>query len=138
MNCCDHLMSQAAEEITRLLDATESICQRERGEMVRLAGEMNTALDRGLYGVNGELFGRMQGHQQVLTELGRGSAIRAEPVGEKGWRVLRVEVEGLCVFAGADAETEVPAADPSDPPTRASSPEGGAGNGAGDGGGPGG
>lgn len=97
-NCFDWLLSQAAEEITRMMNATEAICQRETNALVRLAGEAATALERGLAGVNEELFARMQQHQQVLTELGRGSVIHAEPVQEKGWRIDWIQVEGLLVY----------------------------------------
>lgn len=95
-------IGELLEENRKLRDATEEICQREQAELARLAGEMNTALDRGLYGTNRECFARMQEHQQLLTQLGRESMIQAEPVGEKGWRCVAVKVEGTCVYGERD------------------------------------
>lgn len=91
-------LEELEQKVRELTDATEGICQRETNELVRLAGEAATALERGLAGVNEELFARMQQHQQVLTELGRGSVIHAEPVQEKGWRIDWIQVEGLRVY----------------------------------------
>lgn len=97
-------IGELLEENRKLRDATESICKLEQAELVRLAGEMNTALDRGLHGANRELFARMHEHQTVLMDLGRGSVIQADPVSEKGWRCVRVEVEGTCVFGERDEQ----------------------------------
>lgn len=57
-------IGELLEENRKLRDATEGICQREQDEMVRLAGEMNTALEQGLTGVNQEHLSRMLERQQ--------------------------------------------------------------------------
>lgn len=95
-------IGELLEELRKFRDATDGICQREQSEMVRLAAEMNTALNRGLHGANRELFARMQEHQTLLTELGRASVIQVDPVGESAWRCVHVEVEGTCVFGERD------------------------------------
>lgn len=96
-------IGELQEELRQLRDATEGICQREMGELIRLAGEANTALERGLIGVNEEIFSRMLEHQALLTGLGRESAIQAEPTEGKGWHVVRVAVDGQRVFGEEEA-----------------------------------
>lgn len=105
LKCYDRLNLMAAdrlEELTeenrKLRGATEEICQRELKEMIRLAGEANMALDRGLAGVSEAHFAKMQEHQAQLAELGRESIIQAEPMKEHGWRIDRVTVGGLEVY----------------------------------------
>lgn len=110
---------KAAEENRKLRDATEEICQRQMAEMVRLAGEMNTSAERGLAGANRGQFDELLQCQKVLTELGRGSAIRTEPMEDGVDRVLGIRVGGKVIFGEFEDN-------PSDPLTRASSPERGA------------
>lgn len=96
-------IGELQEELRKLRDATEGICQRETSELIRLAGEANTALERGLVGVNEELFSRMLERQTLLTGLGRESAIQAEPTEGKGWHIVRVAVDGRRVFGEEEA-----------------------------------
>ena len=72
--CFERLNKRAADTIERLEDelaklreenqqmrnATSRIVERDIAELVRLAGEANTAVERGLYGVSDELVSRMQ------------------------------------------------------------------------------
>lgn len=96
-------IGELQEENRRLRDATEVICRKQGQELARLAGEANTALDRGLVGVNEDHFAAMLECQNVLSELGRETVIRAEPAGgEKGWRILGVRVEGVTVFGSME------------------------------------
>lgn len=114
LECAELICLMAAEELRKLLDATEGICQREVHEMVRLAKECNTALERGLAKVSEETFRKMLEHQERLTQLGRESFLQAEPAKGYGWRVDGIQVEGAVVFdasaehsaeeAGKDAE----------------------------------
>ena len=100
-------IGELQEELRKLRDATEDICQREITEMVRLAKECNTALERGLHGVSDAVFAKITEHQQALSGLGRGSVVHAEPMGEHGRRVDWIRVEDTVVFetgGGADAE----------------------------------
>lgn len=91
-------IGELQEELRKLRDATEGVCQREMGELIRLAGEANTALERGLIGVNEEIFSRMLEHQTLLTGLGRESVIQAKPGEGKGWRITRVVMDGRRIF----------------------------------------
>ena len=100
-------IGELQEELRKLRDAAEGICQTEITEMIRLAKECNTALERGLHGASDADFAKITEHQQVLSGLGRGSVVHAEPTGEHGWRVEWIHVEGAAVFeagGGADAE----------------------------------
>lgn len=97
-------LEELSEEVRKLRDATEGICQRQLEELIRLAGEANTALDRGLVGVNEGHFSAMMECQSVLSELGRESVIRAEPVGEKGWRILGVRAAGRVIFGEMESD----------------------------------
>ena len=93
---------ELSEEAAKLRNATEGVCWREQERMVWLAGEANAALDRGLIGVNKEHFAAMLGCQERLSEMDRDSAIRTEPVGEKGWRILGVALEGRCIYGAME------------------------------------
>lgn len=87
-----------AEEIQRMRNATSRIVERDIAELVRLAGEANTAVERGLYGVSDELVSRMQEHMTELVELGRESMIHMQPLGQTGTRVDLVKVGGEVVY----------------------------------------
>ena len=65
-----------------------------------MAREGNTALERGLEGVNLAKLTEMTGIQSELEALGRGSVIRAEPAGRQdgSMRIQEVVVEGRVVF----------------------------------------
>ena len=104
MECCEAVKLAAARVMRELWDGSEKVTKWLIGELVRLAGEVNTAMDRGLAGVADELFSQMQAHQATLVSLCRSAAIQAEPQGEKGWRVLQVAVEGRVVFGGDGGE----------------------------------
>ena len=108
--CFDALRLMAAERIgalaeenRRLRDATEGYAKELVGRMVTLAREGNTAGARGLEKVSGDLVMELNEIQAKLTELGRGSVVRAEPVAGQGWRVTLIQVEGREVFNGEEA-----------------------------------
>ncbi len=104
--CMTELIRCALAEIQRLCNATGRICERDVAEIVRLAGEVNTAVGRGLYGTSDELVSRMQEHQRELAELGRETAILVQPLGQTGSRVDRVKVGGEVVYRREGFEDE--------------------------------
>lgn len=87
-----------AAENQRMRNATSRIVERGIAELVRLAGEANTAVERGLYGVSDELVSRMQEHMTELSELGRETMIHMQPLGETGTLVDLVKVGGEVVY----------------------------------------
>ena len=97
-DCAEQAGLMAAQELVRLQNATESICQRELNEMIKMAKECNLALDRGLAGVSDADFAKVTEHQQVLTELGRQTVVHAEPVKEHGWMIDWIVYEGREVY----------------------------------------
>lgn len=99
-------IQELLEENRKLQDATEGICLQKQEEMVRRAREMNTALERGLAGVNQEHLSRMLECQQLLTELGRASVIRLQPERSGEDRCLGIRVEGVTVFGEVDGDAE--------------------------------
>lgn len=108
--CFDTMMMMAAERIgalaeenRRLRDATEGYAKELVERMVALAREGNTAGARGLEKVSGDLVFELNSVQAKLTELGRKSVVRAEPVAGQGWRVTPIQVEGREVFNGEEA-----------------------------------
>ena len=94
-------IGELQEEINRLKASLETVSQWRQSEMVRMAKEMNTALDRGLIGASKEHMSALLGHQKELAALGVESMIHAEPAGE-GWQCIRLEIGGTCVFGGRD------------------------------------
>ena len=92
-----------AEENRALRAATEEYAGELVQRMVTLAREGNTAGARGLEKVSGDLVLELNETQAKLTELGRGSVVRAEPVAGQGWRVTLIQVEGREVFNGEEA-----------------------------------
>lgn len=108
--CFDVLRLKAAERIgalaeenRRLRSATEGYAKELVQRMVTLAREGNTAGTRGLEKVSGDLVFELNSVQAKLTELGRESVVRAEPVAGQGWRVTLIQVEGREVFNGEEA-----------------------------------
>lgn len=108
--CCDTMMMMAAERIgalaaenKELRAATEAYAGELVQKMVTLAREGNTAGARGLEKVSGDLVFELNSVQAKLTELGRESVVRAEPVAGQGWRVTLIQVEGREVFNGEEA-----------------------------------
>ena len=104
-SCCDAMLMMAAERIgalaeenQRMRNATSRIVERDIAELVRLAGEANTAVERGLYGVSDELVSRMQKYMTELQELGRGSVIGMQTLGETGTLVDLVKVGGEVIY----------------------------------------
>ena len=87
-----------AAENQRMRNATSRIVERDIAELVRLAGEANTAVERGLYGVSDELVSRMQKYMTELQELGRGSVIGMQTLGETGTLVDLVKVGGEVIY----------------------------------------
>ena len=96
--CMSELVRCALEEIQRMRNATSRIVERGIAELVRLAGEANTAVERGLYGVSDELVSQMQEHMTELSELGRETMIHMQPLGQTGTRVELVKVGGEVVY----------------------------------------
>ena len=96
--CMTELIRCALAEIQRLCNATGRICERDVAEIVRLAGEANTAVERGLYGVSDDMVSRMQEHMTELSELGRDSMIHMQPRGQTGTRVDLVKVGGEVIY----------------------------------------
>lgn len=86
------------EENQRMRNATSRIVERGVAELVRLAGEANTAVERGLYGISDELVSRMQEHMTELSELGRETMIHMQPLGQTGTRVDLVKVGGEFIY----------------------------------------
>jgi hypothetical protein len=112
-SCCDAMQMMAAErigalaeEIQRMRVATSRIAERGIAELRRLAGEANTAVERGLYGVSDELVSRMQEHMTELVELGRESMIHMQPLGMTGTRVELVKVGGEVIYRREGFEGE--------------------------------
>lgn len=112
-SCCDAMLMMAAERIEalaeenqRMRNATSRIVERGIAELVRLAGEANTAVERGLYGVSDDLVSRMQEHMTELVELGRGSMIHMQPLGQTGTRVDLVKVGGEVIYRREGFEDE--------------------------------
>ena len=87
-----------AAENQRMRNATSRIVERDIAELVRLAGEANTAVERGRYGVSDELVSRMQKYMTELQELGRGSVIGMQTLGETGTLVDLVKVGGEVIY----------------------------------------
>lgn len=107
--CYDRLVLQAAdrleelaEENRRMRDATEGYVAELEKQMVHLARECNTAQERGVTGVAGDIVLALNQIQEKLVELGRTSVVAAEPV-DGGWRVAGITVEWREVFR-ADAQ----------------------------------
>ena len=104
-SCCDAMLMMAAERIgalaeenQRMRNATSRIVERDIAELRRLAGEANTAVERGRYGVSDELVSRMQKYMTELQELGRGSVIGMQTLGETGTLVDLVKVGGEVIY----------------------------------------
>lgn len=111
VKCYDRLVLQAAarlEELTeenrRLRDANEKTAEGLARRLADMAREGNTALERGLEGVNLAKLAEMTGIQSELEAFGRGSVIRAEPAGRQdgSMRIQEVVVEGRVVFSAED------------------------------------
>ena len=100
LECIDELRRQAAGMIGRLYDANEKTADGLARRLADMAREGNTALERGLEGVNLAKLAEMTGIQSELEALGRGSVIRAEPAGRQdgSMRIQEVVVEGRVVF----------------------------------------
>ena len=93
-----------AEENRRLRDANEKTADGLARRLADMAREGNTALERGLEGVNIAKLAEMTGIQSELEAFGRVSVIRAEPAGRQDgsmW-ILEVSVEGRTVFSAED------------------------------------
>ena len=107
LECSEMVCCMAADEIGRLLDATEWLVKELTERMVTLARESNIARERGLEKVSGDLVLELNAIQEKLVKLGRTSVVGAEPVEGQGWRVTLIMVDGTEVFkaeGGADAE----------------------------------
>ena len=104
LECIDELRRQAAEMIARMYDANEKTADGLARRLADMAREGNTALERGLEGVNIAKLAEMTGIQSELEAFGRVSVIRAEPAGRQDgsmW-ILEVSVEGRTVFSAED------------------------------------
>lgn len=107
LECSELICLMAADKLGELLDATEEVVKALAERMADLARECNTAQKRGLMKTSGDYVLALNEIQSKLTQLGRASIVQAEPVGEHGWRVTLIRVEGTEVFrseGGADAE----------------------------------
>lgn len=107
LECSEMICRMAADEIGRLLDATEGLVKELTERMVTLARESNIARERGLEKVAGDLVLELNAIQEKLVKLGRTSVVGAEPVEGQGWRVTLIMVDSTEVFkaeGGADAE----------------------------------
>ena len=107
LECSEMICRMAADEIGRLLDATEGVVKELTERMVTLARESNTARERGLQKASGDYVLALNEIQAKLEALGRTSVVGAEPVEGQGWRVTLIMVDGTEVFkaeGGADAE----------------------------------
>ena len=102
--CCYELMRQVGVMIARLYDANEKTADGLARRLADMAREGNTALERGLEGVNIAKLAEMTGIQSELEAFGRGSCIRTEPAGRQdgSMRILEVSVEGRTVFSAED------------------------------------
>ena len=100
LECSEMICRMAADEIGRLLDANEKTADGLTRRLADMAREGNTALERGLEGVNLAKLAEMTGIQSELEAFGRGSVIRAEPAGrmDGSMRIREVVVEGRVVF----------------------------------------
>ena len=101
-DCSETIMRLAAQKLLELANATEGACQREINEMVRLAGECNTAMEQGRGADSDGLFAQILEHQTRLEELGREAVIRAMPQKWHGWRIDGIEVDGTGVYSGPE------------------------------------
>lgn len=107
LECSEMICRMAADEIGRLMDATEGLVKELTERMVTLARESNTARERGLQKASGDYVLALNEIQAKLEALGRASVVGAEPVEGQGWRVTLIMVDGTEVFkveGGADAE----------------------------------
>ena len=107
LECSEMICRMAADEIGRLLDATEGVVKELTERMANLARESNTARERGLQKASGDYVLALNEIQAKLEALGRTSVVGAEPVEGQGWRVTLIMVAGTEVFkaeGGADAE----------------------------------
>lgn len=107
LECSEMICRMAADEIGRLLDATEGVVKELTERMATLARESNTARERGLQKASGDYVLALNEIQAKLEALGRASVVGAEPVEGQGWRVTLIVVDGTEVFkaeGGADAE----------------------------------
>lgn len=105
-DCAEQAGLMAAQELMKLYNATEKLCEREVRALAELAKECNLALERGLHGVSDAKFAELTERQQLLAELGRASVVHAEPGGEHGWRIDWVTVEGAEVYRREGCEDE--------------------------------
>lgn len=108
--CMTELVRCALAEIQRMRNATSRIVERDIAELRRLAGEANTAVERGLYGVSDDMVSRMQEHMTELAELGRESMIHMQPLGMTGTRVDLVKVGGEVIYRREGFGDEEPGA----------------------------
>lgn len=90
-------LEELAEENRRMRDATEDIVKALAERMVHLARECNTAQERGVTGVAGDIVLVLNQIQEKLVALGRSSVVAAEPV-DGGWRVTGITVEGREIY----------------------------------------
>lgn len=107
LECSEMICRMAADEIGRLLEATEGVVKELTERMATLARESNTARERGLQKASGDYVLALNEIQAKLEALGRTSVVGAEPVEGQGWRVTLIMVDGTEVFkveGGADAE----------------------------------
>ena len=93
-------LEELVEENRRLRDAKEEICQRQVAQMIKWAGEANISAERGLTKANQAQIDEILSCQKVLTELGRESVIRLEPMEDGTDRVLGIRV-GETVICGS-------------------------------------
>lgn len=104
--CGSELKRQAAQMIGRLYDAGEKTVDGLTRKLVNMAREGNTALERGLEGVNQAKLAEMTGVQDELEAFGRDSVIRAEPAGRQDGsvRIVEVIVGGVTAFRAEGLE----------------------------------